>query len=198
MTPMAPTASIGRLTETGTMNPEQTLAHWRAEESEVRERLAERAGYVRAEQLDGRSGIQTLQAIFAGELPSPPMGDTLGFVPIRIEHGLAVFQGKPDFRYYNPLGTVHGGWFAALLDSAMGCAVHSTLPAAKGYTTLELKVNLVRSLTDAVPLVRAEGILVHSGRQVATAEGRIVGPDTKLYAHATTTCLIFDRPNSAV
>ncbi len=80
----------------------------------------------------------------------------------------------------------------------MGCAVHSTLPAAKGYTTLELKVNLVRSLTDAVPLVRAEGILVHSGRQVATAEGRIVGPDTKLYAHATTTCLIFDRPNSAV
>src|SRR5437762_11670470 len=77
------------------MNPEQTLAHWRAEESEVRERLAERAGYVRAEQLDGRSGIQTLQAIFAGELPSPPMADTLGFVPIRIEHGLAVFQGKP-------------------------------------------------------------------------------------------------------
>src|SRR5438046_10218291 len=74
------------------MNPEQTLAHWRAEESEVRERLAERAGYVRAEQLDGRSGIQTLQAIFAGELPSPPMADTLGFVPIRIEHGLAVFQ----------------------------------------------------------------------------------------------------------
>ena len=109
MTPMAPTASTGRLTETGTMNPEQTLAHWRAEESEVRERLAERAGYVRAEQLDGRSGIQTLQAIFAGELPSPPMGDTLGFVPIRIEHGLAVFQGKPEFRYYNPLGTVHGG-----------------------------------------------------------------------------------------
>jgi hypothetical protein len=114
MTPMAPTASRGRLTETGTMNPEQTLAHWRAEESEVRERLAERAGYVRAEQLDGRSGIQTLQAIFAGELPSPPMGDTLGFVPIRIEHGLAVFQGKQEFRYYNPLGTVHGGWFAAL------------------------------------------------------------------------------------
>lgn len=98
MTPMAPTASIGRLTETGTMNPEQTLAHWRAEESEVRERLAERAGYVPAQQLDGRSGIHTLQAIFAGELPSPPMGDTLGFVPIRIEHGLAVFQGKPASR----------------------------------------------------------------------------------------------------
>src|SRR5437588_10512089 len=86
------------------MNPEQTLAHWRAEESEVRERLAERAGYVRAEQLDGRSGIQTLQAIFAGELPSPPMADTLGFVPIRIEHGLAVFSGKAGFPLLQPAG----------------------------------------------------------------------------------------------
>lgn len=121
------------------------------------------------------------------------MGDTLGFVPIRIERGRAIFQGKPDYRYYNPLGTVHGGWLTALLDSAMGCAVHSTLPIARAYTTLELKVNIVRPLTDAVPLVRAEGILVHGGRQVATAEGRIVGPDSMLYAHATTTCLIFDQ-----
>lgn len=75
----------------------------------------------------------------------------------------------------------------------MGCAVHSMLPAAGAYTTLELKVNIVRPLTDAVPLVRVEGILVHGGRQVATAEGRIVGPDSKLYAHAATTCLIFDH-----
>ncbi|HEX5458555.1 MAG TPA: PaaI family thioesterase [Steroidobacteraceae bacterium] len=163
----------------------------------MRKRLAERSGYVHAEQLHGRSGLQTLQGIFAGELPPPPMGDTLGFLPIRIEHGLAIFQGRPDVRYYNPMGTVHGGWFAALLDSAMGCAVHSTLPAATAYTTLELKVNLVRSLTDAVPLVRAEGVLLHGGRQVATAEGRIVGPDMKLYAHATTTCLILDRRKSA-
>lgn len=88
---------------------------------------------------------------------------------------------------------MHGGWFAALLDSAVGCAVHSTLPAGKGYTTLELKLNIVRPLTDAVPLVRAEGKVVHGGRQVATAEGRLVGPDGKLFAHATTTCLIFDR-----
>ena len=172
------------------MNPEETLALWRAEEGKVRERLAPAAGYARPEQSDGRSGLETLQAIFAGELPPPPMGDTLGFVPIRIERGRAVFQGKPDFRYYNPMGTVHGGWFTALLDSAMGCAVHSMLPAASAYTTLELKVNIVRPLTDAVPLVRAEGSLVYGGRQVATAEGRIVGPDSKLYAHATTTCLI--------
>jgi uncharacterized protein (TIGR00369 family) len=175
------------------MSSEETLARWRAEETEVRERLAEKAGCARSQQLDGRSGLEILQAIFAGELPPPPIGDTLGFVPIRVERGLAVFQGKPDFRYYNPLGSVHGGWFAALLDSAMACAVHSVLPAKCAYTTLELKLNLVRALTVAVPLVRAEGVLVHSGRQVATAEGRIVGPDAKLYAHATTTCLIFDR-----
>jgi uncharacterized protein (TIGR00369 family) len=91
------------------------------------------------------------------------------------------------------MGTVHGGWFATMLDTAMGCAVHSTLPAGKAYTTLELKLNLVRALTDAVPLVRAEGRLVHGGRQVATAEGRLVGPDGKLYAHASTTCLVFDQ-----
>lgn len=180
------------------MNPEETLARWRAEENAVRERLAEKPGCARTEQLDGRSGLEALQAIFAGQSPPPPMGDTLGFVPIRIERGLAVFQGKPDFRYYNPLGTVHGGWFATLLDSAMGCAVHSILPAGSAYTTLELKVNFVRPLTEAVPLVRAEGTLVHGGRQVATAEGRIVGPDNRLYAHATTTCLIFERPKSAV
>jgi len=190
--------SVQPTVESETMNPEETLARWLAEEKAVRERLAEKGGCARTEQLDGRSGLETLQAIFAGELPPPPMGDTLGFVPIRIERGLAVFQGKPDFRYYNPLGTVHGGWFATLLDSAMGCAVHSILPAGSAYTTLELKVNFVRPLTKAVPLVRAEGSLVHSGRQVATAEGRIVGPDTKLYAHATTTCLIFERPKSAV
>ena len=113
---------------------------------------------------------------------------------MHIEPGHAVFQGRPQPRHYNPLGTVHGGWFATLLDSAVGCAVHSSLPAGKGYTTLELKVNIVRALTDQVPLVRAEGTVVHGGRQVATAEGRLVGPDGKLYAHATTTCLIFDQP----
>jgi uncharacterized protein (TIGR00369 family) len=141
--------------------------------------------------------MEMLEAIFTGELPRPPIGDTLDFVPIHFERGLAVFQGRPQWKHYNPLGTVHGGWFAALLDSAVGCAVHSTLPAGKGYTTLELKLNIVRPLTEAVPLVRAEGKVVHGGRQVATAEGRLVGPDGKLYAHAITTCLIFDRATPA-
>ena len=174
------------------MNVEETVARWRAEEAAVRARLAAGPGYARPDQVNGRTGLEMFEAIFAGELPRPPIGDTLDFVPIRIEVGLAVFQGQPQIKHYNPLGTVHGGWFAALLDSAVGCAVHSTLPAGKAYTTLELKLNIVRALTEAVPLVRAEGKLIHPGRQVATAEGRLFGPDGKLYAHATTTCLIFD------
>jgi uncharacterized protein (TIGR00369 family) len=173
---------------------EDTLARWRAEEQAVRARLATAVGYIRPEQVRGRTGIETLQAIFSGELPRPPIGDTLDFVPIHMGPGVAVFQGRPQLKHYNPLGSVHGGWFATLLDSALGCAVHSALPAGKGYTTLELKVNIVRALTDAVPLVRAEGKLIHLGRQVATAEARLIGPDGKLYAHATTTCLVFEQP----
>lgn len=179
------------------MKTEETVLRWKAEEDAVRARLAAAPGVAQQEQLNGRTGMEVFEAIFAGELPRPPIGDTLGFVPIHVEPGLAVFQGRPQAKHYNPLGTVHGGWFATLLDSAVGCAVHSTLPAGKAYTTLELKLNIVRALTDAVPLVRAEGRLVHAGRQVATAEGRLVGPDGKLYAHASTTCLIFDQPSPA-
>ena len=169
---------------------EQVSARWEADEARVRARLSD----VDAQpglQVSGLSGMQLFDAIFAGELPPAPIGDALDFVPIHMEPGVAVFQGRPQRRHYNPLGTVHGGWFATLLDSALGCAVHTTLPAGHGFTTLELKVNMVRPLTDRVPLVRAEGKVIHAGRQVATAEGRIVGPDGKLYAHATTTCLIF-------
>jgi uncharacterized protein (TIGR00369 family) len=176
------------------MDIEETLARWQADEEMVRARLNRTTGVARREQVAGKTGMEVFDAIFAGELPRPPIGDTLDFLPMRIEPGLAVFQGRPNRRHYNPLGTVHGGWFATLLDSAVGCAVHSSLPAGKGYTTLELKVNIVRALTDAVPLVRAEGKVVHGGRQVATAEGRLIGPDGKLYAHATTTCLVFDQP----
>jgi uncharacterized protein (TIGR00369 family) len=112
---------------------------------------------------------------------------------VHVEPGHAVFQGRPLRKHYNPMGTVHGGWYATLLDSAVGCAVRASLPVGKAYTTLELKMNIVRALTDRVPLVRAEGRVVHAGSQVATAEGRLVGPDGKLYAHASTTCLIFDQ-----
>jgi uncharacterized protein (TIGR00369 family) len=167
------------------------LERWRAEEAAIRQQL-QPPGVARPEDVRGLSGMQVFQAIFEGRLPSPPIGVTVHFVPVHIEPGLAVFQGRPDRSCYNPLGTVHGGWFATLLDSAVGCAVHASLPAGKGYTTLELKVNLVRALTDRVPLVRAEGRVVHAGRQVATAEGRLLGHDGTLYAHASTTCLVFD------
>lgn len=175
------------------MDIDQVVARWEADEKRVRARWSATDAEPKA-QLFGLSGMQMFEAIFSGALPPAPMGDTLGFVPIHMEPGTAVFQGRPQRQHYNPLGTVHGGWFATLLDSAVGCAVHSTLPAGKGYTTLELKVNMVRSLNDGVPLVRAEGKVIHAGRQVATAEGRLVGPDGKLYAHATTTCLIFEHP----
>ncbi len=174
------------------MNADQVASRWKVDEMRIRARLSA-PDVVPKEQVFDRPGMALFEAIFAGELPPPPIGDTLDFVPIHVEPGVAVFQGSPQQRHYNPLGTVHGGWFAALLDSALGCAVHTTLPAGKGYTTLELKVNMVRALTDQVPLVRAEGKVIHVGRQVATAEGRLVGPDGTLYAHATTTCLIFDH-----
>jgi uncharacterized protein (TIGR00369 family) len=172
------------------MEIDQVVAQWEKEEKAVRARLLA-PGVAPREQVAGMAGMEMFRAIFAGELPPPPIGDTLDFVPIHMEPGIAIFQGRPQLRHYNPLGGVHGGWFATLLDSAVGCAVHTTLPAGKGYTTLELKVNMVRALTRDVPCVRAEGKVIHAGRQVATAEGRLVGPDGKLYAHATTTCLIF-------
>lgn len=177
------------------MEVDQVVARWDAEEEAVRARLLP-PDAASQEQVASRTGMEMFEAIFAGKLPPAPIGDTLDFVPIRMEPGAAIFQGRPRRRHYNPLGIVHGGWFATLLDSAVGCAVHSMLPAGKGFTTLELKVNMVRALNDRVPMVRAEGKVIHAGRQIATAEGRIVGPDGKLYAHATTTCLIFDHPAS--
>lgn len=175
------------------MSDTHTLAEWQAQEVTVRQRLGA-PGLITRQKTASMSGLQVFEAIFAGDLPAPPIGETMDFIPIHMEHGVAVFQGKPMLKHYNPLGTVHGGWFCTLLDSAVGCAVHTTLPAGKGYTTLEIKVNMLRPLTDAVPLVRAEGKVIHTGKQVATSEGRIVGPDGKVYAHATTTCLIFDLP----
>ena len=170
---------------------EATLARWHEEAAAVRSRRGG-IGVARPEQVEGLSGVQVFEAMLAGRLPAPPIGQTLDFELVQVEPGMAVFQGRPGPAHYNPMGTVHGGWFATLLDSAVGCAVHSTLPAGKAYPTLELKINIVRALTERVPLVRAEGRVVHGGSQVATAEGRLVGPDGKLYAHASTTCLVFD------
>ena len=110
---------------------------------------------------------------------------------IEVSHGHATFQGTPGLAHLNPMGTVHGGWFATLLDSALGCAVHTRMAPGLAYTTAELSVNMVRALTPKVSRVRAQGRVIHCGRQLATAEGRLIGPDGTLYAHATTTCLVF-------
>jgi uncharacterized protein (TIGR00369 family) len=175
------------------MEVNDVLKEWEETEQKILKHLGP-PDSVHLSELTQRSGLEVFEAIFSGELPSPPIGETLDYIPVHMEYGIAVFQGRPQRKHYNPLGTVHGGWFCTLLDSAVACAIHTTLPAGKAYTTLELKVNMVRALTDATPLVRAEGKIVHVGRQTATAEGRIIGPDGKLYAHATTTCLIFDAP----
>jgi uncharacterized protein (TIGR00369 family) len=137
------------------------------------------------------TGLEFLRAIAAGELPGAPIAELLGFAPVEAEEGRVVFAAVPDERHYNPIGTVHGGLAATLLDSAMGCAVHSTLPAGAGYTTLELKVNFTRPITTETGRILCEGTVVHRGGRVATAEGRVFAEaDGKLLAHGTTTCLI--------
>ena len=138
------------------------------------------------------SGLDYLRAVADGVIARPPVAALLGMGLERVDPGSVTFGLDVGEHLYNPIGSVHGGIFATLLDSAMGCAVHSTLPAGRAYTTLELKVNLVKALTVDTPKVTAEGDVISAGRRVATASGRLVGPDGALFAHATTTCLIFD------
>jgi uncharacterized protein (TIGR00369 family) len=141
--------------------------------------------------LRAHSGLDLLRGIIEGRVPRPPISDVLNFYLIEVERGRAVFQGNPKPAYFNPIGTIHGGWTATMLDSCMACAVHTTVPAGQGYTTVEFKLNLVRPvLPDSGPL-RAEGKLINGGRTIATSEGRLVDASGKLYAHGTETCLIF-------
>lgn len=176
---------------------DDTLARWQAEEAALRSRQQAETGIASPATLAGKTGLQQMQALLDGLAPRPPISETMDFMLVSVADGEAVFQGRPQFKHYNPLGSVHGGWFATLLDSALGCAVHTTLPPGRGYTTLEFKINLVRALSDRVPLVRAIGRVVHRGRQVTTAEADLVGHDGKLYAHASTTCLLFDLGDRA-
>ncbi|WP_173024470.1 PaaI family thioesterase [Acidovorax sp. SRB_14] len=178
------------------MTQHNHLKDWLAQEREILARLdlGPGPGVARREQIAHMSGLEQMQAMLRGELPYAAIAQTLDFLIVEVEHGRAIFQGTPGAAHLNPMGTVHGGWFATLLDSALGCAVHTCMPAGRGYTTAELGVNLVKALTPQVQRVRAEGRVAHCGRQLATAEARLVGPDGMLYAHATTTCLVFDLP----
>ena len=148
-------------------------------------------GVTPTDQILTYDGIGFLQAIVDGSLPAPPIAETLGFDLIAVEKGKAVFEGMPGFRHYNPLGTVHGGFAMTLLDSCLGCCVHTTMAAGEGYTTLEVKVNLVRAITKDTGLIRATGRLIHRGRTTCTSEGDVRDAAGNLLAHGTTTCMIF-------
>jgi uncharacterized protein (TIGR00369 family) len=178
------------------MTTTSQLDAWIAEERQVAERIENGPGpgLARPEQIAGKTGLETMQAMLNGEIPFAAIAKTLDFMLLSVGPGLAVFQGTPLAQHLNPLGTIHGGWAATLLDSALGCSVHTMMPPGRGYTTAELSVNYVKGLTPKVQRVRAEGKVIHCGRQLATAEARLFGPDGTLYAHATTTCLVFEVP----
>ncbi len=149
--------------------------------------------HISARAMPNLSGLDFLTAIFEGRLPPPPIFKLMGVRGVEVAPGRVVFALTPGEQHYNPIGSVHGGVFCTILDSAMGCAVHSTLPAGVGYTTLELKTNILRPLSVESGEVTCVGTTIYVGNRTATAEGRMTGAHGKLVAHATTTCLIL-RP----
>jgi uncharacterized protein (TIGR00369 family) len=151
-------------------------------------------GVTPAEVMAWMPGIDFVRAVFAGRLPTPPIMQTIEPFDFTAEPGLVVFHSVPGFRHYNPIGSVHGGYAATLLDSAMGLAVHTMLPAGTGYTTLEFKISFIKGMTRDTGPVRSEGRTLNVGRRTATAEARITDAKGRLLAHATTTCLVFEIP----
>ena len=152
-------------------------------------------GIVSADILREMSGLDFFRSVIAGRLPRPPIGALLGYVLVEAEEGWVAFASTPREAHYNAIGSVHGGYTATLLDSCMGCAVHTRLKPGQGYTTLELKVNYIRGMSAKTGPVRAEGKVVHFGSQIATAEGRLIDANGRLLAHGTTTCLVFALPD---
>ena len=148
-------------------------------------------GVVPLEQVRTMDGLTLIKGLMEGRFPAPPISAVLGFDIAEAESGRVVFTYTPVFGHYNPLCTVHGGVAATLLDSVMGCCIHTTLKAGVGFTTLEIKVNYVRAMTDKTGPVRVEGKVVSAGSRIATSEGKLYDGAGKLLAHGTTTCLIF-------
>jgi uncharacterized protein (TIGR00369 family) len=145
----------------------------------------------------GLSGIEYFRRMLAGELSPPPMLDLFNIRLVEVEPGRVVFTATAEERFYNGTGVAHGGFAATLLDTALGCAINSTMPAGKRFTTLELKVNLTRPLTLSAGLLRCEAAVVHVGGRTATSEGRVVDRNGKIYAHGTTTCIVVESRLSA-
>jgi uncharacterized protein (TIGR00369 family) len=136
------------------------------------------------------SGLEYMRAVAAGDVPPPPIAVLLRFEPVEIEEGRVVFEGRPAEEHYNPIGTVHGGYAATLIDSGIGCAVHTTLPAGGAYSTQTLEAKFVRPITSETGTLRCEAQVLHLGRRQATAEARVYDPAGKLVAHGTGTCSI--------
>ena len=143
------------------------------------------------------SGLDFVRAMFAGKLPPPPIMQTVEPFDSTAEPGVVVIHSVPGFRHYNPIGSVHGGYAAILLDSAMGLAVQSMLPAGTGYTTLEFKISFVRGMSETSGVIRTEGRVLNAGRRVTIAEARTTDARDRLLAHATTTCLVFEFPKGS-
>lgn len=141
-------------------------------------------------------GLDALRAMMHGEVPAPPMAHLMGFRFQAVEAGRVQMSLVPDESHYNPMGIVHGGVMATLLDTVMGCSVFTMLPKSRGYTTVNIGVNYIRAITVATGEVFAEGTVVHSGRTTALAQGRVVDAAGKLLATAETTCMLFDRPTA--
>src|SRR5688572_359005 len=158
--------------------------------------LKTRFGLAAPDEVAGLSGLEFLRAMIAGRLPAPPMAGTLGFRLVAVEEGMAMFEAEPGPSLLNPLGSVHGGLALTLIDSAAGCAVHTTLPAGTGYTTVETKVNFTRPIAPDGGIVRCEGRIVSRGRRIATAEASLVDAAGKLLAHGTSTLMILEPRRS--
>lgn len=156
--------------------------------------LAPTFDVVPTERMASMSGLDFVRKMFAGELPSPPIMENVAPFDCTAEAGVVVLHSVPGFRHYNPIGSVHGGYAAILLDSAMGLCIHSMLPPGTGYTTLEFKISFIRGMSTESGTVRTEGKVLNVGRRAATAEARITDATGRLLAHATTTCLIFEIP----
>lgn len=142
------------------------------------------------DRLAGLTGIEVLERMLTGDLPGPPFGPTTGITLLEAREGRIVFAGEPGFSFLNPMGTIHGGWIATILDSAMGCAVHSTLKAGQLYTTTSMTINYVRPLMADSGTVRCEGVTVYTGSRLATSEGRLTDSKGRLIAHGSETCMI--------
>ena len=153
-------------------------------------------GLVPRETVFGMTGLEFLRKLVDRSLPAPPFAEAADIWITEVAEGRAVFEGKPSLRFYNPLGSVHGGWISTLLDSAMGCAVHTVLKAGQVYTTVDMNVSFVRPVFDKSGVIRCEGKIIHAGSRIATSEGRVWDKSGALIAHGTETCAIMNLPGA--